>query len=74
MKKITFVPLLLAFSFILGIHEGRIALWKPGQSAPARVFPYSAALLPRDARDALEKGITIDSIEQLEELAENYLS
>ena len=74
MKKYRYVYLALMLSFILGIHEGKIALWKEGTADPVRVFPYRAAMLPADAREALKKGIPIDSIEQLEDLAENYLS
>ena len=74
MKMTRSFPLLLALSFILGIHDGRVALFKPGSQKPTHVFPYYAAMLPRDARTALEDGIPIDSIEQLEELAEIYLS
>ena len=74
MKKFRHVYLALILSFILGIHEGNIALWKEGAAAPVRVFPYQVRTLPAEARSALEKGIPIDSIEQLEALAENYLS
>lgn len=74
MRNIRHIYLALILSFILGIHEGNIALWKKGSDDPVRVFPYRAGMLPPEARSALEKGIPIESIEQLEALAENYLS
>ena len=66
--------LALILSFILGIHGEKIALFRPGQPEPVKVFPYRAAMLPAEARTALEQGIEIESLEQLEQLAENYLS
>ena len=74
MKRNAQVYLALVLSFILGIHGENIALWKAGQPDPVKVFPYRAAMLPREAREALEQGIGIDSLEELEALAENYLS
>ena len=73
MKKYSHLYLALILSFILGIHEGNIALWKEGSASPERVFPYQARMLPPEARRALEQGIRFDSIEQLEDMAENYL-
>lgn len=74
MKRYQHLYFALLLTFILGIRDGKIALWKNGEPEPVRVFPYRAQMLPPEARNALEKGIPIDSIEQLEELAENYLS
>ncbi|MBQ8236944.1 MAG: BofC C-terminal domain-containing protein [Oscillospiraceae bacterium] len=74
MKKIRSVYLTLALTFLLGVHGGSIALWKDGSPEPVRVFPYPVSCLPQEAREALEQGIRVESIEQLEELAENYLS
>ena len=74
MKKHRQLYLTLILGFILGIHGGNIALWKNGQSEPAHVFPYRADTLPLEIRSALEAGISVDSLEELEALAENYLS
>lgn len=73
MKKYSHLYLALILSFILGVHEGNIALWKEGSTAPDRVFPYQARMLPPEARTALEQGIRFDNLEQLKALAENYL-
>ena len=74
MKKHRQLYLALILGFILGIHRGNIALWKNGTSQPAHVFPYRADTLPPEIRSALENGIPVDSLEELEALAENYLS
>lgn len=73
MKNRSSVYLALALSFLLGIHNGRVALWTEG-SEPAKVFPCPVSMLPPEARAALEQGIRVESLEELEALAENYLS
>ena len=74
MKKIRSVYLALAMSFLLGIRNGCVALWKDGSPEPIRVFPCPVSTLPAQALEALKAGIPIESLEQLEALAENYLS
>ena len=64
---------LLALGFLLGIKDGKIALWKDGSNSPT-VFPYRASLLPRDDRKKLEQGIRIENEDQLIQLLEDYLS
>lgn len=64
----------LLFGFLLGIHDGRIALWKDGLTEPWRVFPYPAAALPAQTQQELAKGIRVDSMEDLDRLLENFLS
>lgn len=66
--------LFLLLGFLLGIHEGRIALWKDGDSNPWRVFPYPAAVLPTQTQQQLQKGIRVDTMEDLDRLLENLLS
>lgn len=60
--------------YLLGIHDGKIALWNGDDPEPVKVFPYSASMLPKEARKQLESGIPIESMEQLRQLAEAYLS
>ena len=67
------IPLALAV-YLLGVHDGKIALWEGDDPEPIRVFPYRASMLPQDARERLEEGIPIDSMEDLRKLAEAYLS
>lgn len=77
MKKRTIAHLLSAAwiaSFLLGIHEGRIALWKGEDPEPVKVFPYSVATLPKEEQQRLRDGIRIGSVSELERLLEAYLS
>ncbi len=74
MKKLTILYCVTLLGFLLGIHNGRIALWEDGRQAPVRVFPYKASMLPEKDRQALEKGIHFDSKQQLLERMEDYLS
>lgn len=74
MKHIFPLSGLLLLGFLLGIHEGKIALWYQDDPTPITVFPYSAKLLPAEDRRALEEGIRFDSPEELKRLLEDYLS
>lgn len=74
MKKLRYIYFVLIFGFLLGIQDGYIALWKDGRTDPLRVFPYKAASLPAADQQALEKGIHLDSKEDLIALVEDYLS
>ncbi len=62
------------FGFLLGVYEGRIALWKDEKSEPYKIFPYHARMLPADDRRALEEGIRFESVEELVRMLEDYLS
>ncbi len=64
----------LLLGFLLGVHEGRIALWKDGIQQPWRIFPYPYAVLPSETQAELKKGIRIDTMEDLDRLLENLLS
>lgn len=74
-KKIShLLSMLLAFTFLLGIHDGKVALWQEDDPKPVKVFPYRASMLPDDAQEQLKKGIRIESMEDLDRLIEAYLS
>lgn len=64
----------LLFGFLLGIHDGRIALWKDQAAEPWRIFPYPVSALPPDAQQELARGIHVESMEDLDRLLENFLS
>ena len=64
----------LLMTFILGSHNGYIALWREGNAEPARVFPYQVSALPEKDQKALEKGIRISSRSELVEMLEDFLS
>ncbi len=74
MKKNAFLQVVLLLSFLLGIKDGYIALWKEGTSEPLHVFPYQAEMLPKADHDALKNGIKIDKKSDLYQLLEDYLS
>lgn len=76
MKGFRFVSvcLTLLMGFILGSHNGYIALWTEGSPEPEKVFPYRVTLLPPADQEALERGIPIGSTEELARLLEDYLS
>ena len=64
----------LCFSFLVGIRDGRVAVWQDDDPEPVKILPYPVYLLPRQARDALKEGIRVESEEELYALAEKYLS
>ena len=72
MKKIPLVYSLLLLGFLLGIHEGRVALWKYEDPHPFVVFPYYAGLLPQDLQDNLKNGIRFDDENQIVEILKDY--
>ena len=74
MKKQRILTNLVLFGFILGIHEGRVALWKDNQDKPMKVFPYQASMLPEVDQKRLQQGIHVDSLSELYQLVEDYLS
>lgn len=65
---------ILFFGFLLGIHEGKIALWKDEDPQPMKVFPFYARFLPSADRRALEEGIRFESEEDLKRLLTDYMS
>lgn len=66
--------LTLFFAFLLGTHDGFVALWISPGAAPDRIFPYSVSSLPPEDQIRLEKGIQINTKEELLALLEDYLS
>ena len=64
----------LCFSFLLGIKNGKVVLWKDGQSEPVKTYPYPVSMLPKEARDALAKGVPLESEQQLYDMIQDYLS
>jgi len=69
-----YVYLTLVFAFLLGSHEGFLALWTDGDKEPAEVFPYSVASLPPADQQRLEQGISISSRQELLAILEDFLS
>lgn len=72
-RKILLTNLLL-FGFILGIHEGKVALWKDGVKRPVKVFPYQASMFPEEDQKRLQQGIHVESLNELYKMIEDYFS
>ncbi len=51
---------ILLAGFLLGIRSGHVALWKQDDPQPLQVFPWSANMLPRKIRIALERGLFVE--------------
>lgn len=74
MRRTHFLYYIVIFGFLLGIHDGRVALWADDDPQPLQVFPYQASLLPEADQAALRRGIHVDSPRELAKLLEDYLS
>lgn len=61
-------------SILIGVHNGRIALWRDDDPEPFKVFPYRASMLPDKQEEMVRKGIRVESMEELQRLLEAYLS
>lgn len=73
-RKEKFLTFLLSCAILLGVHGGRVAVWLGDDPQPKKVFPCPVSVLPDDQRRALEQGIRVESIQQLEQMLEAYLS
>ena len=74
MKLASILCSVISFGFLLGVYEGRVALWKDEQAKPYKIFPYHARILPAADRRALEEGIRFESAEDLIRILNDYLS
>ena len=63
----------LMAGFLLGIRNGRLALWQEGVSHPVQVYDIRADSLPPADQLQLRRGIRVESREALWLLLENYL-
>ena len=68
------IYLTLLFAFVLGSHNGYIALWEGSDPDPVKVFPYRVSSLPAADQQRLEAGIRLETKEELVKLVEDYLS
>lgn len=66
------LPIILGF--LLGTYNGRLAVWKGDDPEPYRVYPCPVYLLPQAEREMLQKGIRIDSMDDVSYFLENFLS
>lgn len=64
----------LLLSFLLGVHDGRLAMWKDEDPTPCKVFPCPVIVLPKAVQQQLKAGIRLDTMEDVNRLLENFLS
>ena len=74
MKKMHILYCIAALSFLLGIQDGMVALWRSGEKAPLYVSRVSAASLPETDQALLAQGIRVEDEAALRQLLEDYLS
>ena len=74
MSKRTVLANFLLIGFLLGIYEGKVALWKDNQKKPIKVFPYEASMFPEADQKRLKDGVHVDSLGELYKLIEDYFS
>ena len=65
--------MVLLAGFLLGIRDGRLALWRDDDPHPVQIYDIRAESLPPADRLQLRRGIRIESREALWLLLENYL-
>ena len=66
--------LTLIFTILLGSHNGFVALWRNPAREPDVVFSTRVESLPRADQEALQKGISVRSERELQQLLEDLLS
>ena len=66
--------LALVLTFLLGVRDGFVALWKIPDPEPIYISGYSIASLPPADRMRLEEGIRAETKEELAHMLEDYLS
>lgn len=74
MKIKVLLARLMLLGFLLGIYNGRVAIWKEPDPEPWRVLPYCASALPSEVQQVLRQGIRIESEADLDSLLENFCS
>lgn len=74
MIKNKLFALILITGFVLGSHNGYLALWSGDTIEPDRIYPYRVSTLPPEDQKALRKGIHAENILELTQLLEDYLS
>lgn len=60
--------------YILGQHEGKLAIYKANSSTPIEIFDIYISSLPEHDKEELEKGIHASSEEEFQILIEDYTS
>ena len=67
------LALTLCMGFLLGIRDGKLTLWREGESHPDQIFDIRADSLPPADQVLLARGIRLEDRQALWEILENYL-
>lgn len=67
-----YLPMMLAFGFLLGIRGEKVALWREGESHPEQIYDIRADTLPPADQLQLRRGIHLENREQVWAVLENY--
>ena len=67
-----FIPLLLVLGFLLGVHNGQIGVWKDKDPEPMRTIPCPIWVLSAKQRQMLQAGISIHSMDDLDNLLTEF--
>lgn len=70
-KSLRIAVLLLG---LLGIYNGKLAIYHNGKNVPNVVLPYSAEIFTNEDQSALKDGIYFEDQVQLSSLLEDFLS
>lgn len=65
--------MLVLSGFLLGIHEGKVTLWRDGSTHPEQIYHIRADSLPPADRLQLARGIHVEDAQELWTILENYL-
>lgn len=74
MKKRHYIYCILSLMYILGSHNGYIALWTENAAMPEKVFSVKVETLPKLDQYMLNQGIFVRDKKKLNTLLEDYLS
>lgn len=69
-----FMALTLLLGFLIGIHDGKIGIWKAEDPTPMRTIPCPVWVLSSQQQQMLRNGIRIDSMEDLERMLTDFFS
>ena len=63
----------LLAGFLLGIHEGKVTLWRDHDPRPVQIYDIRADSLPPADQLQLRRGIPAHSRDEVWQLLENYM-
>jgi len=66
------IAAILILGFLIGIHKGQIGIWKNQDPQVWRIIPCPVWVLSQSQQDMLSKGMSINSIEDLENILTTF--